>query len=178
MRPSSCSSTWSAVVGERRPKRFALGAAIGVPAARMRARAVSCRGRRTPTVSSPARTSPGTSARAAATIVSAPGQKASARSVMRGSERACAVKSWERSARSAMCTMSGSKVGRPFASKIRATAGASKAFAPRPYTVSVGKATSPPARMIAAARGIDSAAECAVCARSRSVFTLVVPDQS
>ena len=144
----------------------------------MSASAVSCRGRRTPTVSSPARTSPGTSWRAAATIVSAPGQKASARSLMRGSASAASVKRWMRSARSAMCTMSGSNVGRPFASKIRATAGASNAFAPSPYTVSVGKATRPPARMIAAPRGMDSAAECGVRARKRSVITLVVPRRS
>src|SRR3990170_7139431 len=50
-----------------------------------------------------------------------------------------------------MCTISGSNLGRSLASKTRATARGSSAFAPRPYTVSVGKATGSPARMASAA---------------------------
>src|SRR5262245_28977546 len=53
--------------------------------------------------------------------------------------------------------MRGFFAGRPLASKIRLTAAASRALAPRPYTVSVGKATSPPRRRISAARPIASA---------------------
>src|SRR6266851_1281184 len=49
------------------------------------------------------------------------------------------------------CTISGLDGGRPFNSKIFATAAASSAFAPRPYTVSVGNATSLPSRIRAAA---------------------------
>jgi hypothetical protein len=54
------------------------------------------------------------------------------------------------------CTISGSNVGRFFISKIRATAVASNAHAPSPYTVSVGKATTAPLRKSAAARSIVS----------------------
>ncbi len=50
-----------------------------------------------------------------------------------------------------MCTISGSQLGRSFAAKIFFTASASNAFAPNPYTVSVGNATVPPARRIFAA---------------------------
>ena len=45
-----------------------------------------------------------------------------------------------------MWTISGWSAGRPLTSKIRRTAAALAASAPRPYTVSVGMATSPPAR--------------------------------
>ena len=48
-------------------------------------------------------------------------------------------------------TISGLVRGRPLASKMRATAAESSAFAPNPYTVSVGNATSFPARINAAA---------------------------
>ncbi len=54
--------------------------------------------------------------------------------------------------RPSTCTISGSHPGRSFAANIFATASASSAFAPSPYTVSVGNATVPPARSNSAAR--------------------------
>src|ERR1700719_3459947 len=53
--------------------------------------------------------------------------------------------------------MRGLNCGRFFAAKISATASSLVASAPSPYTVSVGNATSPPRRRMAAARRIDSA---------------------
>ena len=58
----SAFSTCSAVVGDSSVKRFALGAAIGTPAATSSASATGCAGMRTPTVSSPAVTTSGTDA--------------------------------------------------------------------------------------------------------------------
>ena len=76
---------------------------------------------------------------------------------------------------SLMCTITGSHAGRCLAAKIRPTAAASSAFAPNPYTVSVGSATSPPARRICAARSRLSRAlaesKCLGSTTSRSVFT-------
>ena len=45
---------------------------------------------------------------------------------------------------SAMCTIKGLSDGRPFAAYVFIAASSSSAFAPRPYTVSVGNATNPP----------------------------------
>ena len=45
------------------------------------------------------------------------------------------------------CTISGLSPGRPFASKMLRTAASSSAFAPSPYTVSVGKPTRLPSRI-------------------------------
>ena len=50
------------------------------------------------------------------------------------------------------CTMSGLWPGRPLTRKTRWTAASLSARAPSPYTVSVGNATSPPARSRSAAR--------------------------
>src|SRR5438128_839320 len=55
--------------------------------------------------------------------------------------------------------MIGFCAGRPLAAKILATAPASSALAPRPYTVSVGNATRPPALRSCAARAIASGSE-------------------
>ena len=82
------------------------------------------------TVSSPAVTFAGTRADFGKIIVSGPGQKAS---IIR---RARSDGSPSISGRSCsglqMCKISGLSPGRPFASKIRATAEASSPFAPRP----------------------------------------------
>src|ERR1700693_2222592 len=53
--------------------------------------------------------------------------------------------------------MSGLSEGRPFAAKILPTAAAFSAVPPSPYKVSVGNATSSPARISAAARLISEA---------------------
>jgi hypothetical protein len=58
-----------------------------------------------------------------------------------------------RCAASGRCTISGWSAGRPLAAKILATASALLASAPRPYTVSVGKATRSPARSKLPPRG-------------------------
>ena len=83
------------------------------------------------------------------TRVRAPGQNAAANcrplSVRRPSRKAASV--------SGTCTISGLKCGRPLAAKIAATARPFVASAPRPYTVSVGKATRAPSRKAAAAAG-------------------------
>ncbi len=93
----------------------------------------------------------GTSGRRGSTRVSGPGQNRAARAATRGSS---AGETRFRSAASARCTIRGSNDGRAFTSKTRATALGLKASAPRPYTVSVGKATSPPRRRTAAASSI------------------------
>ena len=77
MRPSRSSSTCAAVVGLGRPKELALGAAIGMPAAEISARATGCAGTRTPTSGRPAVTTSGTSGPRGSSSVSGPGQKAS-----------------------------------------------------------------------------------------------------
>ena len=59
-------------------KRFALGAATGMPASSNNAKATGCAGTRKPTVPNPAVTSSGTAAIFFTTIVNGPGQKASA----------------------------------------------------------------------------------------------------
>ena len=53
-----------------------------------------------------------------------------------------------------MWTISGLSAGRPFAANILSTALPSSAFAPSPYTVSVGKPTTSPARISSAAHSI------------------------
>ena len=90
----------------------------------------------------------GSSGRRGSTSVSGPGQKRAASAAARGSS-ATATQSSE--AASARCTINGSNAGRSFTSKMRATASGLKASAARPYTVSVGKATSPPRWSTAAA---------------------------
>ncbi|MNJ42298.1 hypothetical protein D3C77_372620 [compost metagenome] len=155
--PAKSSPTCCASVGLGRPDRLALGAATGHPAAAMSRSATSWAGIRTATVDRPAvtrgETAPGT---AGSTSVSGPGQKASM------SARAVSFTSVTRPSNcfmSAICTISGLSEGRPLAAKIASTAGVLRASAPRPYTVSVGKATVPPAARTAAASIRASLAE-------------------
>ena len=56
----------------------------------------------------------------------------------------------------AICTISGLSLGLPFAAYIFFAASSKNASAPRPYTVSVGNATSPPDFNISAANFIVS----------------------
>jgi hypothetical protein len=58
----------------------------------------------------------------------------------------------------------GSKWGRPFTSNIFARAVVLKASAPRPYTVSVGKATRQPETRESAAKRISSSEMESICA--------------
>ncbi len=155
MRPSRSSSTCAAVVGLGRPKELALGAAIGMPAAAISARATGCDGTRTPTSGRPAVTTSGTSGPRGSSSVSGPGQNASisarAWSLISATSRPSG-RPW------LTCTITGSHAGRCFAAKMRSTAFSSKALAPSPYTVSVGNATVPPARQIVATRSMVAAA--------------------
>src|SRR2546423_5836235 len=94
-----------------------------------------------PTVAPPAVTIGGILADLASTIVSGPGQKARASFVANSGQEevhSLAISTLE------TWTMIGLFAGRPLISKILLTAWASKALAARPYTVSVGRATSSP----------------------------------
>ena len=73
------SCTCSAMVGESSVNRFALGAAIGICAASINARASGCAGIRRPTLGSPAVTTSGTREFFGTMIVRGPGQKRFAR---------------------------------------------------------------------------------------------------
>ena len=121
--------TCSAVTGESSVNRLALGAAMGNSAARRSSRATGCAGMRNPTVSSPAVTMPGIMSRLRTTSVSGPGQKARARISARSGHSAANSRAISSDA---TCTIKGLVVGLPLASKIRFTAIASSAFAPRP----------------------------------------------
>lgn len=152
-RPFISSRAADHVVGLGRPDRFADGAATGMPHARKNARATGCAGQRTPTVFKPAVTSGGISTCLGTITVNGPGKKYAisfwADAGMRAATRRI-------SAMDATCTISGLSAGRPFALKIFRTAAASSAFAPNPYTVSVGNAATLPARIMSAAtRGDD-----------------------
>ena len=129
MRPSISSKTCAAVVGLGLPLRFALGAAMGRPSARISILAAGCDGMRTATVESPALTASGISSDFGKTIVSGPGQNASISFCARSSTRATSGGS---SLLSLICAMSGLSAGRPFASKIFSTALPLSASAPSP----------------------------------------------
>ena len=150
MRPFMSLNTCWAVVGLGLPDRFALGAAIGTPQARINALAHSFSGKRTPTLSRPAVQTSDILSPLGRIMVSGPGQKASA--------SFCACKgmsplmTFRISSIQAICTIRGLSWGRPFAAKIFRIASGSQALAPRPYTVSVGKATTSPFLISSAAR--------------------------
>jgi hypothetical protein len=104
------------VVGLRQLNLLALGAAMGVPASLIRVRAVSWRGIRIATVPRPDVTMSGTELFLGRITVSGPGQNLSTRAYVFLS---IPVEILLISEQSAMCTMSGSKKGLCFASKIR-----------------------------------------------------------
>ena len=149
MRPSRSASTWAAVVGLGEPERLADGAARDRPDSRMTARATGWDGIRTATVGRPALTSSGMRGPFGKIMVSGPGQYARASFTAVSGISAASRGSVSQSA---ICTIRGLSIGRPLASKIRATAGPFSASAASPYTVSVGIATSSPARSSSAAR--------------------------
>ena len=145
--------TCSARVGLTRPKRLALGAATPPSNARSTASATGCPGTRSATVSCPPVTASEAREERRSTSVSGPGQNAEAsRNASGGTwdaqdsmDDACAT--W---------TMSGWVDGRPFTAKMRRTASSFSASAASPYTVSVGRPTSPPRRSTATAAAIVS----------------------
>ena len=129
MRPSMSSNTCRAVVGLGLPLRLALGAAMGVPAARMSARAASLAGMRMPTVSSPALTAEEMRSDLGRISVIGPGQNASISSF---APSGISRTSGAISSRLATCTISGLSAGRSFAAKMLRTAASLSASAPRP----------------------------------------------
>src|SRR5262249_38625917 len=127
--PESDWRTWCAVVGEISPERFALGAAIGKPVARINCLATGWLGIRKATVAPEADTIFGNAIFRLSPKVSGPGQNRCANS------SAWVVQlpaTSYKDSRSAMCTISGLFGGRLFTSKIRETARTSKALAPNP----------------------------------------------
>ena len=114
MRPPRLFITWSAVVGEIAVERFALGAAMGSPAASSSEIATGCAGTRRATVgpsaAAPATTPPSPSRRTT-TSVSGLGQKAAASAL--GRVRPGGEPPGRSAPASATCTMSGLPGGRP-----------------------------------------------------------------
>src|SRR3989338_5065131 len=135
MRPRRSSTTCCASVGLGFPATFAEGAAMGQPAARINWSATGWSGMRTAAV-------------LRRTSVNGPGQNFF---ISLRAEDGISATSLPSSLCRATCTMSGLSLGLRLALKILRQARAWKASAPRPYTVSVGKATRPPRRRIAAA---------------------------
>ena len=128
IRPERPFITWMAVVGLIAPDGFADGAATGRATVSRSARATAEPGTRTPRVGRPARARSETPPRCSATRVSGPGQNAVASASPIGGN---AIKAMAAS-RSATWAISGLNRGRPFASKIRATASPLVASAPSP----------------------------------------------
>ena len=133
---------------------FADGPTIGASASRIKARVTSLSGIRAATVSKPpvtvVDTVPGMTGKI---IVNGPGQKASinfsAHALTTAKRSTCAL--------SATWTINGLSDGRPFAAYTLLTAFSLKASAPKPYTVSVGNATSDPRLIARTAAGNSSA---------------------
>jgi hypothetical protein len=113
IRPARLAATCAARVGLIEPLALAEGAASGRPHAASKACIARCAGTRIAIVGSPAVTSEAipASARNGSTKVSGPGQNRSARS--RATASNTAIRS--AAARSGTCTISGLKLGRPFA---------------------------------------------------------------
>ena len=143
------SYTCAAVVGLGRPEVLALGAAMGTPLAFISSLAHSFPGRRTPTLSSCAVQSGHTLSPLGSVMVSGPGQNLSASARAQGGSSPEITPGSMLT--SQMWAMSGLSWGRPLAANIRAMASGLPASAPRPYTVSVGNATTSPFFMSSAA---------------------------
>ena len=149
--PSS-SRTCSGLVGLKRPKRLADGAAIPPPKAVKSCCAMGCEGTRIPMLSWPPVTTSFTLSAFGKIKVRGPGQnRAASFSATAGSAdtQRCRYRGLSR------CTMTGWSAGRPFTSNILRTAAGFAALAPRPYTVSVGNTTSSPARNTSTASSIS-----------------------
>ena len=184
MRPPSSSKTCRAVVELIRPNRFALGAASGFPNTEMISAKTGCELIRTATVSRPAVTMSGTIDCRSRTSVSGPGQNCAISSLICAREASSIFATRVSHSSPGKCTISGSKRGRSFVSKIFVTATGSSASAASPYTVSVGSATTSPLRSssTAAVTARDSSplrsVECryherrSLIAATISVFTL------
>ncbi len=99
------------------------------PKAASRARATGCAGARSATLDCPPVMTSGTRCDRGSTIVSGPGQNASAR---RAAASGTSPAHSRAAAKLLTCTMTGWLRGRPFAAKMRATAAGFAASAPSP----------------------------------------------
>ena len=147
--------TCPAVVGLSLPDGFADGATKPPgKAAKSLSTGVINFGIRTAKVLAPSRANGDTeqSCLIGATIVSGPGQNFCAASIAFGDKSTWATTSLKE----AKCAISGLKCGRLLTANIFATAVSFIASAARPYTVSVGNATSPPAFKHSCARMMSS----------------------
>ncbi len=150
MRPCNCCHTASAEVGLIFPNKLALGAAKGKPLSAIMRRAKSWSGQRTATVGNPALIKSEMLFFLGKTTDNGPGQNLSINFwALAGTNSATnsTCSAWDK------CTIRGSKKGRFLAAKISAMALGISARAAKPYTVSVGIATTPPPRKISIPRG-------------------------
>ena len=147
-RPLRSSNTACQVVGLGLPDKLADGATIGVSHSLINVFAIVFFGILTPIVESPADASEETVSLLGNTTVSGPGKNVLIKDwAVSGIEEATS-EIWHGEA---TCTIKGLSDGRRLAANIFSIARSSKTFAPRPYTVSVGKATIPPAEINRAA---------------------------
>mmetsp|Transcript_1963 Transcript_1963/g.5485 ORF Transcript_1963/g.5485 Transcript_1963/m.5485 type:complete len:204 (-) Transcript_1963:142-753(-) len=170
------SSTCCAVVGDTWPKRLADGAATGTLALAKSSHATAWSGQRTPTKPVPALTARGSEGAARATMVRGPGQKAVARCSTAAREASSSAKRSPHWRGEGTWTMRGSVRGRPFTRKMSSTASSLNALAPRPYTVSVGKATRRPSRRSAPAAVMPEGLGLKTRARGTAPVTGPAPD--
>ena len=151
--PSNSFNISSILVPLGLPDTFALGAAIGTPAYSINLFAILFEGILIPTVSRPAVTDFGIMFLAFNINVKGPGQKVLINifSTSFGSSTSCLIMSTLFT-----CTIKGLSPALPFALKIFLQALSFNAFAPIPYTVSVGNITSFPFSISCAASFIFS----------------------
>ena len=155
---------WAAVVGLGRPEVFPDGAATGTSAASRMARHTGWEGQRIPTVSSPAVTTSGTMGFRRKIMVRVPASRPPPKRRRCPEFLAVPLQVVRRGDVQDQGVVLGPALGlKDMGHRVR-----SRPLAPRPYTVSVGMPTSPPARRIAAARSTSRAV-------SASVFTLLPP---
>ena len=127
--PLKSNSTWEALVGLGLPDVLALGAAIGVPLAVIRACAILSSGNLIATVSRPPLVSFGTISLFLNIIVKGPGQKWSASLTAVSGISVTNLLSWERSE---MCSISGLSEGLPLAEYIFIDAEGLRPSPPKP----------------------------------------------
>lgn len=137
-------NTCAAVVGDTWLKRFADGAAIGTPDSSINSNANSWFGIQIPMKPEPEDNSNGINSAALHIIVRGPGQNLAANSSKTCFSFSFSLIRFKAALTFYTWTIKGSVRGLSFTVNMLKTAALSSAFAPSPYTVSVGKATSSP----------------------------------